>query len=131
MPRRPMRPCKHRGCNELVPGGRSYCSTHEKDDSNWKPDAVRGNRHERGYGANWERLRAFVLLRDGGICRCAECQRLGRVRMAHEVDHVIPKARGGTDDPENLSAINRDCHKAKTARERLRPAPGGSMGRGR
>ncbi|WP_310888200.1 HNH endonuclease [Burkholderia pseudomallei] len=104
---------------------------HEKDGSNWKSDAVRGNRHARGYGAHWEKLRAAVLLRDGGICRCAECQRLGRVREAHEVDHVVPKARGGTDDLGNLSAINRDCHRAKTARERLRAAAGGTTGRGR
>jgi len=37
--------------------------------------------------------------------------------VAHEVDHIIPKAQGGTDDPGNLRAINRDCHRAKTQKE--------------
>ncbi|CAG9197057.1 putative enzyme [Burkholderia vietnamiensis] len=36
------------------------------------------------------------------------------------VDHVVPKAKGGTDRDENLQAICNGCHAAKTARERLR-----------
>lgn len=38
--------------------------------------------------------------------------------MAREVDHIVPKAQGGTDDDGNLQAINVLCHKAKTLRER-------------
>lgn len=66
-------------------------------------------------GRPWRRLREYVLQRDGGMCQCEDCK--GQDKIAHEVDHVIPLARGGTDDPGNLRAINRDCHKAKTARE--------------
>lgn len=69
-------------------------------------------------GARWMEIRAEVLRRDGGICRCSECARLGRLRIAHEVDHVVPLHKGGSNDPENLSAINSDCHKDKSARER-------------
>lgn len=32
-----------------------------------------------------------------------------------EVDHLIPVALGGTDDPENLRAKCRACHRTKTA----------------
>jgi len=39
---------------------------------------------------------------------------------ATEVDHIIPKAKGGTDDMSNLQAINKECHKKKTAREQGR-----------
>jgi 5-methylcytosine-specific restriction protein A len=35
-----------------------------------------------------------------------------------EVDHITPKAKDGTDDPENLQAICIECHKAKTKAER-------------
>jgi hypothetical protein len=31
----------------------------------------------------------------------------------------VPKANGGTDDDGNLQAINRDCHRAKTALEAM------------
>jgi len=41
----------------------------------------------------------------------------GRLKPAKEVDHIKPKFEGGTDDPKNLQAICRDCHKAKTKAE--------------
>lgn len=118
MPKRPLKPCKHRGCNALVPGGASYCQAHEKAGSNWKADAVRGNRHARGYGTAWDKIRRRILRRDSGLCQ--PCLQAGRVTPATAVDHVVSKARGGTDRDENLQAICRDCHAAKTARERLR-----------
>lgn len=74
----------------------------------------RGNRHQRGYGRAWDLLRVRVLQRAKWLCECSECKRLGRVRLAHEVDHIIPKAKGGTDALGNLQAINRDCHSLKT-----------------
>jgi len=42
------------------------------------------------------------------------------VTPATEVDHIIQKANGGTDDLNNLQSINRECHKIKTAREQGR-----------
>lgn len=66
-------------------------------------------------GRPWRRLRDQVMKRDGHMCQCEQCQ--GRVLIAHEVDHIVPLSQGGTDDPANLRAMHRDCHKAKTARE--------------
>ena len=82
----------------------------------WKPDTVRGNRHERGYGTAWDKLRAEILERDRRLCvRClAEHD---RTTPATEVDHITPKAQGGTDHPSNLQSLCHPCHKAKTARE--------------
>jgi 5-methylcytosine-specific restriction protein A len=68
-------------------------------------------------GGAWAKLREQILRRDGYLCRCEECRRTGAVRAADEVDHVIPLARGGTDDPSNLQAIARECHRMKTRRE--------------
>lgn len=81
----------------------------------WKPDAVRGSRQSRGYGAEWERLRARILERDDGLCQ--PCLRAGRPTPGNQVDHVVPKSQGGTDDPANLQAICDACHREKTARE--------------
>jgi len=82
-------------------------------------DTRRGSRHARGYGAAWDRLRISILERDQYVCRCVTCTAKGRIRPATEVDHVTPKSQGGTDDPGNLCAINRDCHLAKSQREAL------------
>jgi 5-methylcytosine-specific restriction protein A len=39
------------------------------------------------------------------------------VTPAHAVDHILAKAKGGTDDPANLEAICRAHHLDKTMRE--------------
>lgn len=78
-------------------------------------DSRRGSRQSRGYGAAWEALRKRILSRDKGLCQV--CQASGRISIAREVDHKVPKAQGGTDDDSNLQAICTPCHKAKTARE--------------
>lgn len=71
-------------------------------------------------GRPWRRKRAQVLKRDGYLCQCDECKAEGRLLLADEVDHVVPLAQGGTDDENNLRAINRRCHQRKTAREAAR-----------
>lgn len=74
------------------------------------------SRHKRGYGTSWDKLRKYILYRDNGLCQCPDC--MGgqkRVTLANEVDHITPKAQGGTDDESNLRAVNSDCHKKLTA----------------
>ncbi len=73
-----------------------------------RPWADRGSRHARGYGQEWTRLRLAILERDRGLCQA--CLAKGRVTPASEVHHVIPKARGGIDDPRNLVAQCHSCH---------------------
>ena len=74
----------------------------------------RTSRQSRGYGRQWELLRLAALRRARYLCQCSECERTGRVRLAHEVDHIVPKAQGGSDELDNLQAINRECHQRKT-----------------
>jgi len=84
----------------------------------WKPPipwaSTKGSSTERGYGWRWQKLRAQVL-REEPLCRaCAP-----RVVAATDVDHVVSKAKGGTDDRSNLQPLCEPCHKAKTARDRV------------
>ena len=83
-------------------------------------DKRRGSRHARGYGSEWEKKRIRILKRDRHLCQCEECTKLSRIRPASEVDHIVNKAEGGTDDDSNLQSINADCHKLKTRREQAR-----------
>lgn len=81
----------------------------------------KGSRHSRGYGSAWDRLRQQVLRRDNWLCQ--GCLRDGRITglgikpRDHAVDHVIPKAHGGTDDLSNLQSLCNPCHDAKTAKD--------------
>lgn len=70
------------------------------------------SRHQRGYGRQWEKLRMQVLKRDERLCQV--CFKAGRIKLATEVDHVVPKGKGGTDSLANLQAICGPCHSAKT-----------------
>ena len=111
MPLRPQKPCNAQGCNTLTRNAR-YCDEHAHLAKPWSTRKGSG----RG-GRPWRRLRDQVLKRDHYICQCEECKALDRIRPAHEVDHIIPLAQGGTDFPSNLRAINHECHEAKTKRE--------------
>ncbi len=133
MPRAAPKPCV--SCGVLVADGSGRCDAHKVRRGTFS-DRDRGTATERGYGAAWRKLRDYVMRRDGGLCRCAECTALGRVRPAHDVDHIVSKAEwrrrhgtlAGVDALDNLQAINRDCHQAKTAAERAagrRQAGGG------
>ena len=78
----------------------------------------RGSRHERGYGRQWELLRAATLERDKHLCQ--PCLREGKLTPAREVDHIVPKFEGGADDLSNTQAICRPCHQAKPQAEAAR-----------
>src|SRR5689334_6947250 len=89
----------------------------------WRSDSARGSRHQRGYGWTWEQLRERVLERDCGLCQ--PCLKRSIVTLATQVDHITPKAEGGTDDQANLQAICEPCHETKTRAEMQRARGGG------
>ncbi len=57
---------------------------------------------------------AHLLKRQGGCCR--ECGLRFREGDVMEVDHLIPRSRGGTSGLHNLQLLHRHCHDCKTAR---------------
>lgn len=64
---------------------------------------------------NWKKTRRAVLDREPF---CRSCAALGYETPATTVDHIIPRARGGTDSDDNLQPLCNDCHDGKTAREK-------------
>ena len=107
MPNAPLRPCLHPGCGALVVRGR--CDRHAVQERN-EYDFRRGSSAARGYDARWRRLRERILSEEP-LCRIC-----GRAEAKH-VDHIVPKARGGTDDRDNLQPLCHSCHSRKTAEE--------------
>lgn len=115
MPSAAPRGCKHLRCRKLVQTGERYCEEH-------RPTYAWSDRREsaskRGYDWAWQQLRKRILLRDSGLCQL--CLALDKITAARDVDHIVPKEEGGTDDDENLQSLCRSCHKAKTAQESAR-----------
>ncbi|HNB69181.1 HNH endonuclease [Accumulibacter sp.] len=116
MPIAAARPCRHPGCGQLVRDGSGYCLAHESERKvGTFSDPNRGSRHQRGYGSRWDVARKRILERDAGLCQV--CLSNGQVTVATQVDHIIPKCNGGEDGDDNLQAICKPCHQAKTASE--------------
>ena len=119
MPPRIPKACRKQGCSLTTTDSSGYCSKHKQSNIGWVRHQKGKSRHQRGYGSAWDKLRKQVLQRDRFICQCDECKRLGIIKEATHVDHIIAKAHGGTDDLSNLRAINCKCHEKKTAKERF------------
>lgn len=122
MPARPdpavplLKVCAAPGCPALVPLGVARCPAHAR-----RPWAHRvASRRARGYGREWERRRALVL-EEGPWCA-------GCGAPATTVDHVIPKAEGGTDARSNLRALCAACQQRKAGREGRRAQLRGGEG---
>jgi len=58
-----------------------------------------------------KRLRFEIIKRDGFRCRYCGCSAM---REPLEIDHVVPRAGGGTDDPENLITACWSCNRGKS-----------------
>lgn len=62
----------------------------------------------RGYDAKWRMTRARFLKRNPACVECGD--------KATDVDHIKPRADGGTDEWTNLQALCHSCHSKKTRR---------------
>ncbi|MCW6583585.1 HNH endonuclease [Yersinia ruckeri] len=116
MPPRIPRACRKHGCRNTTTDRSGFCTEHQN--TNWENHQQGKSRHERGYGTLWDRLKPQVKARDKGLCQA--CLREGRSVPGTTVDHIIPKAHGGTDDLGNLELLCWPHHRQKTATERLR-----------
>lgn len=84
-----------------------------------QPDAAEESRPSaaaRGYcSRDWRAKRLEVLARDD--YQCQACGRIvDRPKQAH-VDHIVPRASGGTDELSNLRTLCASCHSSRTARD--------------
>ena len=57
-------------------------------------------------------LKKQIRERDTGFCQ--QCLRDGKIVEGTEIDHIIPRAEGGTHEPENLELLCHECHRHKT-----------------
>lgn len=48
---------------------------------------------------------------------CEHCKAKGITRFADVVDHIIPLAKGGSDDDDNTRNLCNPCHDAVTAEQ--------------
>jgi len=107
MPTMPLGPCSQPGCpGRAVAHGR--CATHARAERA-RYDSERGSSAARGYGYEWRKIRDAYL---AGHPWCEVCGEL-----ATDVDHIVSRRRGGTDDDSNLMSLCHTHHSRKTAKQ--------------
>lgn len=77
--------------------------------------ATRSNRY-----IKWLPTRIGVLLRKQKL-QCSYCGKMFSIqdRQNWEVDHIIPRVRGGPDTYDNLQLLHKSCHVQKTNDDRI------------
>ncbi len=104
-----LKPCSNQPCSNFGNGG--PCVQHRR-----QYEQNRGSARARGYDGTWQHLRLIVLAERP---LCGECEALGWLEPAIEVDHIIPISQR----PElrlvrsNLQGLCRTHHSLKTVSE--------------
>lgn len=81
-------------------------------DGYWRPSSghVEDPKSRRMNNTEWMTLRRFILSRDNYTCTYCG-RKMPDVKI--ECDHIIPLSRGGSNDPENLTAACFECNSSK------------------
>ncbi|WP_346661753.1 HNH endonuclease [uncultured Methanobrevibacter sp.] len=91
-----------------------YCKSCGRvfDDLNYKLCPFCGGELDTRYGRQPipRKLRHEVFKRDG--YRCRECG-ASKDETSLEIDHIVPVAKGGTNDIDNLQTLCRECNRMK------------------
>ncbi len=83
------------------------------------PEAIKAFKHARRareYGAGGRYTKADIealFVEQSGLCNGC---RADFCEISYTIDHKIPLARGGTNDPENLQLLCQPCNASKNAR---------------
>lgn len=89
-------------CGYRVSGG-TLCACQKRR------QAARPSASQRGYGTDWQALRATVPQ-----APCTACARPWKA--GYHLDHKVARNAGGTDDVGNLHWLCHGCHSRKTAK---------------
>lgn len=107
---RPMRECNWQGCRKVV--ATRYCGEHQADidiikqQEGKKYDKKRGSSYERGYNAQWRKIRKLKLYHEP---LCEQCLAINQLdKSATIVHHINKNAKDNRD--ENLMSLCNNCH---------------------
>ena len=124
MPSRLKKACRKPACPQTTIHRSGLCEKHQKTDNGWQQWQKRkGNTTQRGYGADWRKIRRRILERDHHLCQ--EHLKQGVITPGNHVDHIVPKAQGGDNSDANLQTLCATCHYRKTGTERSVKGEGG------
>ena len=105
MPSTALRPCRTRGCPAVTSDG--YCAQHPRQQ--YRPSPSGTSDPALYNNALWRRRRHRILANHPDCAMCGSA--------ATDVDHIVPKAIGGSDEDDNLRSLCHRCHSRRTGRD--------------
>jgi 5-methylcytosine-specific restriction protein A len=107
----PKRPCLI--CGRLT-SNPSRCDTHQAEYFSAQ-NRRRGSSTARGYGSQWRAVAKAVIARHRAVYGnwCMGYKVEPHASSDLTVDHIVPKAAGGTDSLSNLRVLCRGCNSRK------------------
>jgi 5-methylcytosine-specific restriction protein A len=75
-----------------------------------RDDSVKGTERIRG-----RRLQAIRRAHFQANPLCVACKAANRIRLATQVDHIVPLFKGGEETEQNRQGLCDECHERKTA----------------
>lgn len=92
---------------QILPISKIIIETAQFDIQRIKNPGISGKEYQLGPRYGFSNLREYVLWRDGH--RCQQCGKASKDTVL-EVHHLIHRADGGTDTPDNLLTLCHGCH---------------------
>lgn len=85
----PMKQCNHAGCRVKVPHNTAYCTKHTKVKGKrvYEDRVAKDEKYLRFYNSKQWRSASYQYRLNNPICE--ECERVGTIRKADVVDHII------------------------------------------
>ena len=71
------------------------------------PD-ISGVEYQQGSLYGYENAKQFLLVRESGKCQL--CHKGYKENDGWHIHHIIPRADGGTNKPDNLALLHKSCH---------------------
>lgn len=113
--------CRQGGCGKTTTERHGYCETHQAQASWGSFQQQQSRKGKRVYTTKaWKQTREHV--KNLAKCLCINCLTKPNpvVKSGSICEHIIPVAKGGTEQLENLSFFCDSCAKTKTGWERTR-----------
>ena len=103
----------HTTCNRVV-----YCNDCGEPIKNghfmYDPAHAHCRPKKAGTARRKRRFRRKLFIKQGGLCGiCGERLRADPLDPSLNVDHIVPRAYGGGNHPENLQLVHVECNTAK------------------
>ncbi len=91
--------------SEILPMNKVIVEIAKFDTQKLQNPDIQGKEYQKGVTEGYDNVRAYVFERDRYTCQI--CKKREGILQTH---HIIQKKDGGSDKPDNMVTVHKDCH---------------------